>query len=105
VISTPPSSLVELHADALLVGAAALFNSHRDRLVALASRHTVPAIYPWREATVAGGLISYGTSFTAVNRQIGITSEESSKAPIPPTCRSSSRPPSNWLLTSRPRRS
>jgi putative ABC transport system substrate-binding protein len=65
-------SLVELHADALLVSAEALFNSHRDRLVELASRHTVPAIYPWREATVAGGLISYGTSFTAVNHQIGI---------------------------------
>jgi len=65
-------SLVELHADALLVDGAVFFNSHRDRLVALASRHTVPAIYPWREATVAGGLISYGTSFTAVNRQIGI---------------------------------
>jgi len=65
-------SLVELHADALLVGAAGFFNSHRDRLVALASRHTVPAIYPWREATVAGGLISYGVSLTAINRQIGI---------------------------------
>jgi putative ABC transport system substrate-binding protein len=65
-------SLVELHADALLVSAEAFFNSHRDRLVALASRHTVPAIYPWREATVAGGLISYGTNFAAVNRQIGI---------------------------------
>src|SRR6516165_5139971 len=65
-------SLVELRADALLVSADAFFNSHRDRLVALASRHTVPAIYPWREAAVAGGLISYGTSFTAVNHQIGI---------------------------------
>jgi putative ABC transport system substrate-binding protein len=65
-------SLVELHADALLVGADGFFNSHRDRLVALASRHAVPAIYAWREATVAGGLISYGTSLTAVNRQIGI---------------------------------
>ena len=65
-------SLVELHADALLVGAAGFFNSHRDRLVALASRHTVPTIYPWREATVAGGLISYGISLTAINRQIGI---------------------------------
>jgi len=65
-------SLVELHADALLVGAAGFFYNHRDRLVALASRHTVPAIYPWREATVAGGLISYGISLTAINRQIGI---------------------------------
>jgi putative ABC transport system substrate-binding protein len=66
------ASLAELHAGALLVSPDALFNSHRDQLVALASRHAVPAIYPWREATVAGGLISYGTSFTAVNRQVGI---------------------------------
>ena len=66
------ASLAELHAGALLVSPDALFNSHRDQLVALASRHAVPAIYPWREAAVAGGLISYGTSFTAVNRQVGI---------------------------------
>src|SRR5262249_47521342 len=50
----------------------ALLNSHRDQVVALASRHAVPAIYPWREAAEAGGLISYGTSYTAINRQIGI---------------------------------
>jgi putative ABC transport system substrate-binding protein len=66
------ASLVELHAGALLVSPDALFNSHRDQLVALASRHAVPAIYPWREAAAAGGLISYGTSYTAVNRQVGI---------------------------------
>ena len=65
-------SLVELHADALLVDGAVFFNSHRDRLVALASRHTVPAIYPWREATVAGGVISYGTSITGIRHQVGI---------------------------------
>ena len=38
----------------------------------MASRHAVPAIYEWREFPLAGGLISYGTSQTAVNRSAGI---------------------------------
>jgi len=60
--------LVELQARALLVGADAFFNSRRDQLVALASRHAVPAIYEWPEFAAAGGLVSYGPSITAVNR-------------------------------------
>jgi putative ABC transport system substrate-binding protein len=36
-----------------------------------ASRHAIPAIYEWREFAEAGGLISYGPSLTAANRQIG----------------------------------
>jgi putative tryptophan/tyrosine transport system substrate-binding protein len=40
--------------------------------VALASRHAVPALYPWRELAAAGGLISYGTSGSAIHRQVGI---------------------------------
>src|SRR5207237_703177 len=42
------------------------------QLVALASRHAVPAIYAWREFAASGGLISYGTSLTAGWRQVGI---------------------------------
>ena len=55
-----------------LVGADPFFNSRREQLVALASRHAVPAIYEWREFAAAGGLISYGTSLTAVYRQVGV---------------------------------
>jgi putative ABC transport system substrate-binding protein len=66
------ATLVQLHAGALVVSADAFLNSRRDQLVALASRHALPAIYEGRESAVAGGLISYGTSITSVYRQLGI---------------------------------
>ena len=62
---------VQLQAGALVVGNDPFFNNRREHLVALASRHAVPAIYEWREFAVAGGLISYGTSLTSVYRQHG----------------------------------
>jgi putative ABC transport system substrate-binding protein len=65
-------TLVQLQADALVVGADAFFNDRREYLVALASRHAVPAIWEWREAALAGGLVSYGPSLIAVDRQKGI---------------------------------
>jgi putative tryptophan/tyrosine transport system substrate-binding protein len=65
-------SLAQLHAGALVVGPDGLFNTRRGQLVALASRHAVPAIYPWREVAAAGGLITYGPSLTAAGRQMGI---------------------------------
>jgi len=40
--------------------------------VQLASRHAFPAIYPWREVIVSGGLISYGPSTSVLYRQAGI---------------------------------
>ncbi len=66
------ATLVQLQAGALLVGSDPFFNSRRELLVALASRHAVPAIYQGREFPATGGLISYGASFTSVFRQLGI---------------------------------
>ena len=66
------ATLVQLHAGALVVGGDPFFGSRRELLVALASRHGVPAIYQWREFAEAGGLISYGPSLTASLRQLGI---------------------------------
>jgi putative tryptophan/tyrosine transport system substrate-binding protein len=66
------ASLVQLHAGALLVSADPFFGPRREQLVALAARHAVPAIYPWREATAAGGLISYGSSIASADRRGGI---------------------------------
>ena len=65
-------SLVQSQAGALLVGADAFFNSRREKLVALAARFAVPAIYEWREFAELGGLVSYGPSQTNLWRQVGI---------------------------------
>jgi putative tryptophan/tyrosine transport system substrate-binding protein len=66
------ATLVRHRAGALVVAGDAFFNGRRDQLVALASRHAVPASYTFREFAEAGGLISYGTSFPAVFREAGI---------------------------------
>jgi putative tryptophan/tyrosine transport system substrate-binding protein len=66
------ASLVKLHVGALVVGPDAFFIARREQLVALASRHALPAIYEQREYPASGGLISYGINNTALSRQAGI---------------------------------
>jgi putative ABC transport system substrate-binding protein len=66
------ASLAQLRVHALMVGADGFFFNQREQLVALAARHTVPAIYEWREFTEIGGLASYGTNLGDAYRQAGI---------------------------------
>jgi putative ABC transport system substrate-binding protein len=56
-------------ADGLLLLDIALFTTHRDRLVTLAATNRLPAIYGYREMVEAGGLMSYGVSFSDMHRR------------------------------------
>jgi putative ABC transport system substrate-binding protein len=58
--------------DALFVGLDAFFNSRRVQLANLASRHTIPATFAFREFVEAGGLMSYGPDVVDAYRQMGI---------------------------------
>jgi putative tryptophan/tyrosine transport system substrate-binding protein len=66
------ASLVERRAGALQIGGNSFFNSRSEQLGALSIRNGLPAIYQGREFTMAGGLISYGTSITDAFRLIGV---------------------------------
>jgi putative ABC transport system substrate-binding protein len=71
-IDTAFASLVQAHANALVVAADPFLSSRREQLVALASRHAVPSSYAWREFAASGGLISYGPSLASAFRQVGV---------------------------------
>jgi putative tryptophan/tyrosine transport system substrate-binding protein len=66
------ASLVQQGAGALIVANDPFFVSRRDQIVALAARHTMPAMYFSREFTATGGLLSYGASLIDATRQGGI---------------------------------
>jgi putative tryptophan/tyrosine transport system substrate-binding protein len=65
-------TITQQHARALLVASDPFFVSAAGKLAALAARHAVPAMYPFREYTVAGGLMSYGIDLADAYRQVGV---------------------------------
>ena len=71
-IDTAFTRLVELRSGALFIPAEALLTARRDQIVTLAARHSVPAIYPFREFVAAGGLMSYGASLATSYRLTGV---------------------------------
>jgi putative tryptophan/tyrosine transport system substrate-binding protein len=65
-------TLVHLRAGGLVIASDAFFTSQVRKLADLSIRNSIPAIYWSREYVTAGGLISYGTSYTESYRQAGI---------------------------------
>jgi putative ABC transport system substrate-binding protein len=61
-------------AGGLIVAPDPLFFTQRERLVALAAQHAIPASYVRREFALAGGLMSYGTNLGDAYRQVGVYS-------------------------------
>jgi putative ABC transport system substrate-binding protein len=71
-IGTSFSTFVQRGAGAIFVGIGAFLFSNRERLVAMAARHSLPASYGVRPFASAGGLMSYGASISDAYRQVGI---------------------------------
>jgi len=66
------AALGGLRVGALLIGNDGFFTDRIEQLAALAIRHAVPAIYPYREFAAAGGLMSYGGSITNAYHLMGV---------------------------------
>jgi hypothetical protein len=64
--------LVRAGIGALLVAGSPYFDTRRDRIITFAARQRLPALYPFREYAVAGGVLSYGVSITDGYRQVGL---------------------------------
>ena len=66
------STLIQQRVGGLVITADTLFSGKSAELAALASRHTMPAISPYREFVTAGGLMSYGGNVTELYRLVGL---------------------------------
>jgi putative ABC transport system substrate-binding protein len=71
-LETAFTTLSQRRVAAVLVTSSTLYNRRTGQLAALAARHALPAMFPYREYALAGGLMSYGGSFAYGYRQVGI---------------------------------
>src|SRR6266849_2115149 len=90
------SDITRARAGALIVLGGSMLNSPRKRLVDLAAKNRLPAVYPQREYVDAGGLMAYGPNFADVFRRAATYVDRILKGARPPTYPSSSRPSSSW---------
>ena len=65
------SSIRRLRLGALVIGTDPFFNGRSKQLAALAMEYSIPAIYQYRDFTLAGGLASYGASFVEPLKLVG----------------------------------
>jgi ABC-type uncharacterized transport system substrate-binding protein len=71
-IETVFATLVQQRVGALVIGGDVFFNNRTEQLAALSVRHAMPTIFQYRRFTAAGGLMSYGPSFTDSYRLAGV---------------------------------
>jgi putative ABC transport system substrate-binding protein len=64
--------LIQAGARALMAAADPFIAGQRDRLVVLAAKHGLPAMWEWPDFVQGGGLMSYGTSIVDSYRQVGV---------------------------------
>src|SRR3954451_10798847 len=66
------ASLRKLGVGGLVIGADTFLNARSEQVAALAVRHAIPTVSPYRQFTRAGGLMSYGANIAAASRQAGV---------------------------------
>ena len=66
------AALVQQKAGGLIVTADPFLLGRSEQILALAARHALPAIYPVRDFSMAGGLMSYGSSLSEAYREAGV---------------------------------
>jgi len=71
-IDTAFAAMPKRQGKALLMASDPFFTDRHGQITALAARYALPAIYPWREYTASGGLISYGSSIQDAYRQAAV---------------------------------
>jgi putative ABC transport system substrate-binding protein len=67
------ATLVREQIGGVLLANDAFFVGRREKIVALAARHAIPAIYFLREFAAVGGLMSYGNSLADAYHRVGIS--------------------------------
>ena len=71
-LETAFATFSQQRVSAFLVAPSTFYLRRMEQIGALAARHALPAMFPFREFALAGGLMSYGSSFAYTTRQVGI---------------------------------
>jgi putative ABC transport system substrate-binding protein len=77
------TTMIQNGADALYAPETPVNARHRDLIIELAAQHRLPAMYASRDFVEAGGLMSYGPSFTALFRRAAIYVDKILKGALP----------------------
>jgi putative ABC transport system substrate-binding protein len=64
------TNMTAQRANALFVLASPILNAGRDKIIQLAAKHRLPAIYEWPEHAEVGGMMAYGSSLAGLSRRV-----------------------------------